>query len=219
MIFQDRREAGRHLARELAAYAENPGVVILALPRGGVPVAYEVARALNAPLDVFVVRKIGVPGQEELALGAIATGDTRVLNWELVRALGIGDRQIEDLTAMELKELDRRERAYRGNRPPLVARGRTVILIDDGLATGSTMLAAVRAVRQQGPERVIVAVPIASKQTCAALESEVDEVICAMTPEPFHAVGLWYRDFAQTSDEEVRELLEEVQSRSMSGVS
>jgi putative phosphoribosyl transferase len=205
--FRDRREAGRLLAAQLGPYANRPDVLVLALPRGGVPVAAEVARALGAPLDVFVVRKLGVPGHEEFALGAIATGGVRVLNEDAVRALHIPDRVIEAIAAKEQQELTRRERVYRGDRPPLDVRGRTVILVDDGLATGATMHAAIRALRQQQPARIVVAVPTASPETCDELKAEVDDVICATTPDPFYAVGLWYEDFSQTSDEEVRELL------------
>jgi predicted phosphoribosyltransferase len=182
-------------------------VTVLALPRGGVPVAYEVARALHAPLDVFLVRKLGVPGHEELAMGAVATGGVRVLNEQVVRGLGIPDSVIDAVASWELEELRRRERLYRGDRRPPDVRGKTVILVDDGLATGSTMLAAVEALRQQQPARIVVAVPIAAPDTCELLRAEVDDVVCAVTPEPFYAVGLWYRDFSQTSDEEVRELL------------
>jgi len=205
--FRDRREAGRLLAAQLSAYAKRPDVLVLALPRGGVPVAAEVASALGAPLDVFVVRKLGVPGHEEYALGAIATGGVRVLNEEVVQALRIPDRVIDALAAREQEELARRERVYRGHRPPLDVRGRTVILVDDGLATGATMHAAIRALRQQQPARIVVAVPTASPETCAELKTEVDDIICATTPDPFYAVGLWYEDFSQTTDEEVRELL------------
>jgi predicted phosphoribosyltransferase len=205
--FQDRREAGRLLAEKLGAYANRPDVLVLALPRGGVPVAYEVARALRAPLDVFIVRKLGVPGYEELAMGAVATGGVRVLNDELVRALSIPDYVIDAITAWEREELARRERLYRGDRPPPDVQDRTVILVDDGLATGATMHAAIAALRQQQPARIVVAVPTGSPQTCDALRAEVDDVICAITPEPFHSVGLWYKDFSQTTDDEVRELL------------
>jgi putative phosphoribosyl transferase len=205
--FRDRREAGRLLAAQLSAYASRPDVLVLALPRGGVPVAAEVARALGAPLDVFVVRKLGVPGHEEFALGAIATGGVRVLNDDVVRALRIPDRVIDAVAAKEQEELARRERLYRGDRPPLDVRGRTVILVDDGLATGATMHAAIKALRQQQPACIVVAVPTASPETCDELKREVDEVICATTPDPFYAVGLWYEDFSQTTDEEVRELL------------
>jgi predicted phosphoribosyltransferase len=205
--FRDRREAGRLLATKLAVYANRPDVLVLALPRGGVPVAYEVARALGAPLDVFLVRKLGVPGHEELAMGAIASGGVRVLNEQLVRALGIPDRVIAAAAAEEQRELERRERLYRGDRPAPDVRGRTVILVDDGLATGASMLAAVQALRRQGAAHIVVAVPVASPDTCAALRPEVDDIICAATPEPFHAVGLWYQDFSQTTDDEVRDLL------------
>jgi erythromycin esterase-like protein/predicted phosphoribosyltransferase len=205
-LFRDRREAGRLLATKLTAYANRPDVVVLALPRGGVPVAYEVARALDAPLDVFVVRKLGVPGHEELAMGALATGGVRVLN-EVVQHLGIPSTLIEAVTNHELTELERRERLYRGNRPPLDVRNRTVILVDDGLATGSTMRAAVRALRQQQPASIVVAVPVAAPESCEELRTLADDVICAVTPEAFHAVGLWYQDFSQTTDEEVRALL------------
>jgi putative phosphoribosyl transferase len=207
-LFRDRTDAGRLLAARLEEYAGKPDVIVLALPRGGVPVAYEVARALHAPMDVFVVRKLGIPGQEELAMGAVATGGVRVLNDQVVRGLGIPDYVIDAVVNWETKELKRRERVYRGDRPPPDVRGKTVILVDDGLATGSTMLAAVRALRQQGPARIVVAVPVASPDTCELVKAHVDEVVCAATPEPFYAVGLWYRDFSQTTDEEVRELLQ-----------
>jgi predicted phosphoribosyltransferase len=207
-VFRDRTEAGRLLAGQLEKYAGKPDLIVLALPRGGVPVAYEVARALHAPLDVFVVRKLGIPGHEELAMGAVATGGVRVLNDQVVRGLGIPDDVIDAVANWEVQELQRRERLYRGNRPPPDVKGKTIILVDDGLATGSTMLAAVRALRQQGPARTVVAVPVASPDTCELLKAYVDEVVCAATPEPFYAVGLWYEDFSQTTDEEVRELLE-----------
>ena len=205
--FRDRKEAGRLLAAKLAAYANRPDVLVLALPRGGVPVAYEVARALKAPLDVFVVRKLGLPGHEEFAMGAVATGGVRVLNDELVRALRIPEYLIDNVVAREEQELARREQLYRGNRPPPDVRGRTVILVDDGLATGATMLAAIKALQQQQPARIVVAVPTAAPETCEELRAEVHDVICAITPQPFHAVGLWYEDFSQTTDEEVRNLL------------
>ena len=208
MIFRDRTDAGRQLAARLTEYADRPDVIVLALPRGGVPVGYEVARALHAPLDVFLVRKLGLPGQEELAIGAIASGGVRVLNREVVDALQIPDEVIETVTAKESRELERRERVYRGDRPLPDLRGQTVILVDDGLATGSSMRAAIAALRQQGPARIVVAVPVGAPQTCAEFEAEADETVCARTPEPFYAVGLWYDDFRQTSDEEVRELLE-----------
>jgi predicted phosphoribosyltransferase len=206
--FRDRHEAGRLLAEKLARYASRPDVLVLALPRGGVPVAYEVARALGAPLDVFVVRKLGVPGHEELAMGAVATGGVRVLNDEVVRGLGIPAYVIDAVTERELHELAQRERLYRGDRPPPDVRGRTVILVDDGLATGATMHAAIQALRQQKPAHIVVGVPTASPETCEALKAEVDDVVCAITPQPFYAVGLSYEDFSQTTDEEVRELLQ-----------
>ena len=207
VVFRDRRDAGQVLARTLSAYVDSPGVLVLALPRGGVPVAYEVAQALRAPLDVFVVRKLGVPGREEYAMGALASGGVRVLNDEAVQQLDISAATIDAVTRSEQLELERRERLYRDDRPAPQVRGRTVILVDDGLATGSTMLAAVRALKMQRPARLVVAVPTAAAETCEQLRREADEVICATTPQPFRAVGLWYEDFSQTSDEEVRELL------------
>src|SRR5882757_180713 len=206
-LFRDRRDAGRLLAEKLAAYANRPDALVLALPRGGVPVAYEVARALGAPLDVFVVRKLGVPGYEELAMGAVATGGVRVLNDQLVERLGIPESLIDAVAARERQELARRERLYRGNRPPPDIRGRTVILVDDGLATGATMYATIEALRQQNPARIVVAVPTASPETCEEMKTRADDVICAVTPEPFQAVGRWYEDFSQTTDEEVEALL------------
>jgi predicted phosphoribosyltransferase len=205
--FRDRREAGRLLAGKLTGYANRRDVLVLALPRGGVPVAYEVAGALRAPLDLFVVRKLGVPGHEKLAIGALAPDGVRILNQEVVKALDIPEVIIDEVAAQQLEELKRRERLYRGSRPPLDLRGRTVILMDDGLATGATMRAAIRALRQQQPARIVVAVPTASPDTCEALGGEADEVICAMTPRPFLSVGHWYDDFTQTTDEEVRRLL------------
>jgi predicted phosphoribosyltransferase len=205
--FRDRREAGRELARILAGYAGRPDVTVLALPRGGVPVAYEVARALGAPLDVFLVRKLGVPGREELAMGAIASGGVRIINDEVVDALRIDPDTIDRAAAAEAAELSRRERAYRGDRPPLGVAGRVVLLIDDGLATGSSMRAAVQALRRLGPAEVVVAVPVAAASTCESFRGIVDRVVCARTPEPFHAVGLWYGDFSQTTDDEVSDLL------------
>jgi predicted phosphoribosyltransferase len=205
--FRDRAEAGRLLAARLRPYADRPDVLVLALPRGGVPVAWEVARALHAPLDVFLVRKLGVPGHEELAMGALATGGVRVLNEEVVNVLRIPEEEIDAVAADEQRELERREQAYRDGRPPPDVRGRVVILIDDGLATGSTMRAAVAALRQQRPARIVVAVPVGAAETCAELQREADEVVCARTPEPFYAVGLWYDDFRQTTDAEVADLL------------
>jgi len=206
-LFRDRQDAGRVLAEKLAAYANRPDVLVLALPRGGVPVAYEVARALGAPLDVFVVRKLGVPGYEELAMGAVATGGVRVLNDQLIQRLGIPDHVIDAVTARERQELARRERLYRDGRPPPDISGRTVILVDDGLATGATMQAAIEALRQQNPARIVVAVPTASPDTCEEMKAKADDVICAITPQPFDAVGRWYQDFSQTTDEEVGALL------------
>jgi putative phosphoribosyl transferase len=206
--FHDRTEAGRLLAQQLAAYANLQDVLVLALPRGGVPVAFEVANALHAPLDVIVVRKLGVPGQEELAMGAIATGSVRILNPDVVQFLDIPDEVINTIAAREQQELDRRERLYRGDRPAYDVHGRTVILVDDGIATGATMHAAVAALKQRQPARVIIAVPTAAPLTCAEFESEVDELVCVIRPEPFIAVGYWYRQFSQTPDEEVRSLLE-----------
>jgi predicted phosphoribosyltransferase len=206
--FHDRREAGRVLARALAHYADRRDVVVLALPRGGVPVAFEVARALGAPLDVFTVRKLGVPGQEELAMGAVASGGVRILNESVVRTLRLEPELIDRVARVELQELARQEHAYRLDRPPLDVRGRVVILVDDGLATGASMRVAVAALRRRGPARLVVAVPTAPTETCRELEEEVDEVVCAVTPEPFMAVGLWYEDFSQTTDEEVEELLQ-----------
>jgi predicted phosphoribosyltransferase len=206
-LFRDRRDAGRALAERLAAYANRPDVLVLALPRGGVPVAYEVARTLGAPLDVFVVRKLGVPGYEELAMGAVATGGVRVLNDQLIEHLGIPDHVIDAVTARERQELARRKRLYRGGRPPSDISGRTVILVDDGLATGATMQAAIEALQQQNPIRIVVAVPTASPDTCEEMKAKADDVICAITPEPFEAVGRWYQDFSQTTDEEVGALL------------
>ncbi|MBA3969549.1 MAG: phosphoribosyltransferase [Gemmatimonadetes bacterium] len=206
--FQDRVEAGQVLASELGAYVGQPNVLVLALPRGGVPVAFEVAQALHAPLDVFLVRKLGVPGHEELAMGAIASGGVRVLNRSVVDSLSIPDHVIAAVAVQEQRELERREHAYRGNRPDPEVRGRTVLLVDDGLATGATMRAAAAAIRAQEPRRLVVAVPVAARETCDEFRDEVDEVVCAITPEPFYAVGVWYRDFSQTTDEEVHELLE-----------
>ncbi len=207
MRYRDRREAGRVLGERLAPLADQQDILVLGLPRGGVPVAWEVARRLGAPVDVFVVRKLGFPGHEELAMGAIASGGVRVLNPDAI-AYGVTRDDIERVTEKERRELERRERLFRGDRPPVRVAGRTVILVDDGLATGSTMRAAVRALRQQQAARIIVAVPIAAPSTCAEMEKEADEVVCAATPEPFRAVGLWYEDFTQTTDEEVRELLD-----------
>jgi putative phosphoribosyl transferase len=206
--FEDRSHAGRELAQSLGGYAGRDDLVVLGLPRGGVPVAFEVARALAAPLDVFLVRKLGVPGHEELAMGAIASGGTRVLNDDVVAAAGVERAQIEQVAARELEQLRCQELAYRGDKPPLDVDGRVAILVDDGLATGATMRAAISALRDRGAGAIVVAVPIAPPETCEALRREVDEVICARTPDPFTAVGIWYRDFAPVGDEQVRELLE-----------
>jgi predicted phosphoribosyltransferase len=206
MRFADRRQAGNVLAHALARYRDDPDVIVLALPRGGVPVAYEVARFLNAPLDVFIVRKLGMPGHEEFAMGAIATGGVMVMNPDLAN-LQLPPTMLDDVVARERAELERRERLFRGERAPLSLAGRIVILVDDGLATGSTMLAAANAVKQQHPKKVVVAVPVAAEQTCESLRSVVDEVECALTPEPFRAVGLWYDNFEQTADAEVHALL------------
>jgi putative phosphoribosyl transferase len=212
--FRDRHEAGRRLARDLAEYAGRDDVVVLGLPRGGVPVAFEIAGALGAPLDVFVVRKLGVPMQEELAFGAIASSGARVLNQDVVRALRISPDDIERISRAEAAEVARRERQYRGDRPFPDLEGRTVILVDDGLATGSSMRVAVMALRQAQPKAIVVAVPVAAPETCEAFRDITDDVICALTPEPFFAVGLWYDDFEQTSDDEVRDLLARAGSRS-----
>jgi len=206
-MFRDRREAGHRLAAKLGRYAARTDVLVLGLPRGGVPVAAEVADALVAPLDVFLVRKLGVPGHEELAMGAIASGGVRVLNDDVVQQLRLTDRVIDGVTAAEQRELERRERVYRGDRPPPDPRGKIVILVDDGLATGATMRAAVLAVRRLGPERVVVAVPVGAHETCREFADVADEVVCAAEPDPFLAVGYWYEDFGQTTDDEVRELL------------
>jgi predicted phosphoribosyltransferase len=205
--FRGRRDAGRVLATLLQHYRGRDDVIVLALPRGGVPVAYEVARTLGAPLDVFLVRKLGVPGHEEFAMGAIASGGVVVIDDDVVRALGIPPPVIERVAEQEARELARRERAYRGDRPMPDIAGKTVILVDDGLATGSSMRAAIQALRRRGPARIVVAVPAAPESTCRELEAEVDEVVCATTPSPFFAVGQAYWDFSQTTDDEVRELL------------
>ncbi len=215
--FRDRRDAGRSLAARLRQYANTPDVLVLALPRGGVPVAYEVACALNAPMDLFLVRKLGVPGREELAMGAIATGGVRVLNEDVVRPLGIPEGVIDAVVAEERRELSRRERLYRDDRPPPDVRGRVCILVDDGLATGATMHAAIVALRQQRPARVVVAVPVAAPEICERFRAEVDGIVCTITPSPFAAVGLWYQDFSQTTDADVRDLLERAANRLREG--
>jgi putative phosphoribosyl transferase len=206
--FRDRRDAGRRLALELHAYAHRVDLIVLALPRGGVPVGFEVAAALAAPLDVFVVRKLGLPWQDELAMGAIASGGVCILDRDLIRLAQVTDAELARVAAAERVELERRERLYRGDRSLPDVRGKTVILVDDGLATGSTMLAAVEALRIEEPARIVVAVPVASRDTCDAFRDIVDEIVCAETPDPFRAVGLWYADFSQTTDEEVHDLLE-----------
>ncbi|RJP81048.1 MAG: phosphoribosyltransferase [Candidatus Zixiibacteriota bacterium] len=209
LIFRDRREAGRQLAERLKTYTILDDVLVLALPRGGVPVGYEIARTLNAPLDVFLVRKLGVPGHEELAMGSIATGGVRVLNTDIVNALRIPDWVIEEAAAREERVLEQREISYREGRPAPQIAHRTVILVDDGLATGASMRAAVRALRAQNPAALIVAVPVAAESTCRQLSEEVDAIVCLETPEPLFSVGYWYEDFSQTTDEEVRHLLQE----------
>ena len=196
------------LAVQLARYAHRDDVVVLALPRGGVPVAFEVAKKLAAPLDIFLVRKLGLPGHEEFAIGAIASGGIRVVNPEAVRHLGISEETLDEVAEQEGKELARRERLYRGDRPPISMEGKIAILIDDGLATGSSMRAAVAAAKQHQPKRLIVAVPVAPPETCQQLSGEVDEAVCLLQPDPFYAVGLWYEHFGQTSDQEVCDLLE-----------
>jgi len=210
--FLDRRDAGRQLGEKLERYTAGPNnpamVLVLGLPRGGVPVAYEVARALHAPLDVFVVRKLGVPGHRELAMGAIASGGLRVLNREVIESLGVSPAAVESVAVREMQELERQQRLYRGHTPLPELAGRTVIVVDDGLATGSTMRAAVGALRQGNPARIMVAVPVAAADTARRLREEADGVVCLSTPPDFHAVSMWYEDFSQTSDEEVRKLLE-----------
>ena len=205
--FVDRRDAGRRLASELTAYARRRDIVVLGLPRGGIPVAAEVAEALAAPLEVFVVRKLGVPGHEELAMGAIASGGVRVLNQDVVAASAIEPDELRRVTQRELETVNRQERAYRGERMPIDVRDRVAIVVDDGLATGATMRAAVTALRELGARRIVVAVPTAPRETCQALRTIADEVVCATSPHPFTAVGLWYADFTPVSDEAVRELL------------
>ena len=215
--FANRREAGKELATRLLTYRGRPDVVVLALPRGGVPVGFEVAEALDAPLDIFLVRKLGMPGHPEFAIGAIASGGVRVLSEDVIRWYGIPERQIESIAREELAELRRREQEYRQGRALTDLQRRTVILVDDGLATGSSMRAAVQAVRAHTPARVVVAVPVGAPSTCQEFADITDETICARTPEPFSAVGLWYRDFSQTTDEEVRALLQEHAQRIRTG--
>ncbi|HWQ93706.1 MAG TPA: phosphoribosyltransferase [Clostridia bacterium] len=215
-LFQDRTDAGRFLARKLKPHAGEPGVIVLALPRGGVPVGYEVARELHAPLDVFVVRKLGVPGNEELAMGAIGSGGVRVMNEPVVRQLQISREVIEAVAREQEAELARRERMCRGTRPPANVEGKKVILVDDGLATGATMRAAVEAVRKRHPAALIVAVPVGAEDTCRDLRGRVDELICGQTPDPFFSVGTWYSNFLETTDEEVKRLLDKAGERERS---
>jgi len=210
--FQDRADAGVYLVEQLQKYANKPDTVVLGLPRGGVVVAYEVARGLGLPLDVFLVRKLGVPGYEELALGAIASGGVQVINQEVLRSIRISPSQIQEIAAKETEELKRRERVYRHNREPLAVRGRTVILVDDGLATGATMRAAVAALGKLGPRKIVIAVPVASVEACAEFRKAVDEIVCGITPAQFRAVGAWYEDFSQTTDQEVIQLLREAET-------
>jgi putative phosphoribosyl transferase len=205
--FRNRIEAGEQLARRLTQYANRPDVMVLGLPRGGVPVAFEVAKALNAPLDICLVRKLGVPGHKELAMGAIASGGVRVLNYDILAWLGISGKTIDEVAARELRELQRRDRAYRGERPQPDIHNQVIILVDDGLATGATVRAAIAVLKSQRPQKIVVAVPVAPTDTCDELREEVEEVVCLMTPEPFYAIGLWYENFAQTTDEEVHECL------------
>ena len=212
MIFRDRHDAGQQLARLLTEYAGRDDVLVLALPRGGVPVAFEVARQLNAPLDVFLVRKLGVPGHEELAMGAIASDGTRVLNQDVIRQLRIPDEMVDGVAGQEQIELERREREYRDDLPKPQIDDKIVILIDDGLATGATMRAAAIALKQHEPKKLVVAVPVAAAEACKEFEKEVDSIICAKTPRPFYGVGMWYRQFSQTSDATVRELLSKSRS-------
>ncbi|MBD1913724.1 MULTISPECIES: phosphoribosyltransferase [unclassified Leptolyngbya] len=207
LLFRDRQDAGIKLAQKLQAYTHQPGALVLGLPRGGIPVAYEVAKALRLPLDVYVVRKLGVPGQEELAMGAIALGGITYFNEALVEQLEISQDAIAQVIAQERQELQRREQVYRGNRPPLELRDRTILLVDDGLATGATMRAAIRSLRLQMPHQIVMAVPVADPGTCASFQGEADQVCCAETPQPFRAVGLWYENFGQTTDQEVCNLL------------
>ncbi len=211
-LFANRNDAGRKLAQDLMEYQGRNDVVVLALPRGGVPVAYEVAREMNAPLDVFLVRKLGVPGHEELAMGAIASGGVRVLNTEVLRALGIPGNVVDAVAVREQRELERREQEYRDGRPTPDLSGKIAIIIDDGLATGASMRAAVQSVRAQSPAKIVVAVPTGALETCTQFEQIADQVVCDTTPEPFYGVGVWYEDFGQTSDVEVRELLNQAAS-------
>ncbi len=208
MLFRDRCDAGYRLGLQLQEFANRDNVLVLALPRGGVPVGFEVARALNAPLDIFVVRKLGVPGQEELAMGAVASGGVRVLNADVIDHFSVSPEQIEEIALRETEELERRERLYRGNRAALDVRGETIILVDDGLATGSSMRAAIAALREKDPEQIVVAVPVAARSTCEELGKEADHAVCLYTPFDFYAVGQWYQNFSQTTDQEVHTLLD-----------
>lgn len=213
LLFRDRHDAGIKLAQKLHAYTQQPDTLILGLPRGGIPVAYEVAQALKLPLDVYVVRKLGVPGQEELAMGAIAPGGITYLNEALVEQLGITQEAIAQVIAQEQQELERREALYRGDRPALALDHRTLLLVDDGLATGATMRAALRSLRQRSPRQMVIAVPVAAPDTCASFQTEADAVFCAETPSPFRSVGLWYEDFGQITDQEVCNLLHQTELR------
>ena len=215
-IFRDRTDAGKTLAKRVLASVQDPDLLVLALPRGGVPVGFEVARALRAELDIFLVRKLGLPSHEELAIGAIASGGVRVLNEELVKELGLPLTLVDQVTAREKRELTRREELYRQGRPALPVRDRTVVLVDDGLATGASMKAASQALRLQKPKRIVVAVPVAAEETCNEFRMTVDEIVCAYTPEPFMAVGIWYQDFSQTTDEEVQRLLRQAEQQAIS---
>ena len=212
MLFKNRTIAGHILAGKLADYTNRSDVIVLALPRGGVPVAFEVAKALNAPLDVLVVRKLGVPEQEELAMGAIASGGVRIINEHIINLVNISEDKIARVAAQEERELERRERLYRGDRPDPDLEGRIVILVDDGLATGATMWAAVASVRRQHPAKIVIGVPVAASATCQELQVAVDEIVCTATPDPFYSVGLWYEDFPQTTDDQVRDLLAKAQT-------
>ncbi|OUL21191.1 phosphoribosyl transferase [Nostoc sp. T09] len=213
MLFQDRSLAGQLLAQDLALYANRPDVLVLALPRGGVPIAFEIAKVLNVVLDVWLVRKLGVPNQQELAMGAIASGDVQIVNQDIVRDFNLSERTIAKVAAQEYQELKRREQLYRGNRPFPKLQGKTVILVDDGLATGATMLAAIIAVQKQQPARIVVAVPVAASPAYQQLADKVDEMVCLSTPTPFYSVGQWYQRFPQTTDDEVRDLLRKAANR------
>ncbi|MFS0517238.1 phosphoribosyltransferase [Nostoc sp. UIC 10607] len=206
-IFLNRTEAGKLLAAQLTEYANRPDVLVLGLPRGGVPVAFEVAKALNAPLDVCLVRKLGVPGHKELAMGALAMGGVRVINENVVDWLRISKETIDEVAAIEMRELDRRDRTYRGNHPPPKLKNHTILLVDDGIATGATIRAAIATLKKQHPRELVVAVPVAAASTCEELQAEVDKVVCVIMPEDLYAIGIWYEDFEQISDAEVSELL------------